>query len=175
MPGSADEGKDWLLAHYLDIAPTTVVDIGPGLGTYSTRFRPRHRAHWTGIEIYAPYVEWCDLRSKYDDLIIGDAREVDLPTADVYIAGDVLEHMPREDAVTLIGRMKAAAKHLLVSVPIVVYEQCEWGGNIHETHHYHWGHFEMMESLGGWPGAIGPDSQFRAWKGEILGAYRWDR
>lgn len=165
MPGSSGEGKPWMLAHYLDIAPATVVDIGPGIGTYATLMRPEHRAHWTGIEIYEPYVEWYDLRSKYDEIVIGDAREVDLPTADLYVAGDVIEHMPVADAEVLIYRMKAAAKHLLVSVPIVVYEQGEWGGNIHETHHYHWAHDEMVEAL----------QPSNAFAGELLGCYRWDR
>lgn len=165
MPGSDNEGKDWLLAHYLDIKPATVVDIGPGLGTYANLFRPHHRGHWTGIEIYAPYVDLYDLPSKYDEVIVGDARLVELPSADLYIAGDVLEHMPAVDAEVLIYRMKQAAKHLLVSVPIVVYEQGEWGGNIHETHHYHWGHDEMIDVL----------QPVDAWAGEILGAYRWDR
>jgi predicted TPR repeat methyltransferase len=165
MPGSSDEGKDWLLAHYLDIAPATVVDIGPGLGTYATRFRPHHQAHWTGIEIYEPYVDWYDLRGKYDEVIVADARTVDLPSADLLVAGDVLEHMPAADAIALIDRMKAAAKHLFVSVPIVVYEQGEWGGNVHETHHYHWRHDEMIEVL----------APAESWAGELLGAYRWDR
>lgn len=165
MPGSADEGKDWILAHYLDISPTSVIDIGPGLGTYSRLCRQHLTAHWTGIEIFEPYVEIYDLHSKYDDVIVGDAREVDLPTADLYIAGDVLEHMPRSDAVTLINRMKVAAKYLLISVPIVVYEQGEWGGNVHETHHYHWGHDEMIDVL----------QPIDSWAGEILGAYRWNR
>ena len=165
MAGSEGEGKDWLLAHYLNIAPATVVDIGPGLGTYSNLFRPHHRAHWTGIEIFAPYVDRFGLTSKYDEITIGDAREVDLPTADVYIAGDILEHMSKPDAVALIDRMKQAAKHLLISVPIIVYEQGEWGGNIHETHHYHWAHDEMIDVL----------QPAETWSGEILGAYRWDR
>lgn len=165
MAGSASEGKDWLLAHYLYIQPATVVDIGPGIGTYSNLFRLHHRAHWTGIEIYEPYIHRFDLHAKYDDVIVGDAREVDLPAADLYIAGDVLEHMPRKDAVALIDRMKTAAKHLFVSVPIVVYEQGEWGGNIHETHRYHWGHDEMI-------GVLQP---VESWAGSILGVYRWDR
>lgn len=165
MAGSDGEGKDWLLAHYLDIAPATVVDIGPGLGTYSNLFRPQRRAHWMGIEIFAPYVGRFDLTSKYDEVIVGDAREVDLPTADLYIAGDVLEHMPKPDAVALIERMKQAAKHLLISVPIIVYPQGPWEGNVHETHHYHWEHDEMI-------GVLQP---VEAWSGKILGAYRWDR
>jgi predicted TPR repeat methyltransferase len=165
MPGSADEGKDWLLTQYLDIRPATVVDIGPGLGTYSMKFRSSHQAHWTGIEIYEPYVDWYDLRNKYDEIVIGDARAVGLPSADLYIAGDVIEHMPVDDAKVLIDKMKQAAKHLLISVPIIVYEQGEWGGNVHETHHYHWGHDEMIDVL----------QPIKSWAGEMLGAYRWDR
>lgn len=165
MPGSSEEGKPWMLAHYLDMAPATVVDIGPGVGTYANLMRPEHHAHWTGMEIFAPYIERYDLASKYDEIVVGDAREVDLPTADLYIAGDVVEHLTRPDGAALIERMKAAAKHLLVSVPIVRYEQGEWGGNIHEAHLHHWTDDEMIDVLQ-------PVERF---KGELLGCYRWDR
>lgn len=163
MPHSLPEGKDWLAARYTAIRPATVVDIGPGAGTYATLLRPLHSGRWTGVEIHEPYVHRYELTGLYDEVVVGDARQVELPAADLYIAGDVLEHMPREDAVTLVGRMQAAAGHLLVSVPVERYEQGEVDGNPHEAHLYHWAHEEMAAVL----------EPCASWRGAAIGVYHW--
>lgn len=166
MPWSHTEGKTWLCEQHDEFKPKTVVDIGPGAGMYGNWMRQNHRGHWTGIEVWEPYVSQFDLRSKYDVIRIEDAREAELPEADLYIAGDVLEHMDKDEAVALIERMKAKTKHLFISIPIIEYHQGAIEGNPYEEHKYHWGFEEMRDLLG---------DGVETWRGEVIGAYHWTK
>lgn len=148
MPRSNGEGVTALRSYFEQLEPLSVVDIGPGAGTYFDAYNSVRAEVWTAIEIWEPYISAYHLEAKYDRVILGDVRTVDLPDADLYIAGDVLEHMPRADAVAVVQRIKHTAEYLMVSVPIVHYEQGSIEGNIHETHHYHWSTDEMSELLG---------------------------
>lgn len=169
MPWSHTEGKKWLETEYLRLKPETVVDIGPGAGMYANWFRVMHKAHWTAVEVWEPYVSEFDLDKKYDELILGDAREVELPEADLYILGDVLEHMSKDEALALIEKVKAKAKHVFVSIPIIEYHQGAIYGNPYEEHVYHWDADEMYEALK--PGNDGLLSQ----RYEVIGVYHWIR
>jgi hypothetical protein len=162
VPRSNGEGVAFLEQSFRDIGPSTVVDVGPGVGTYSDtyrRFAPD--ARWIGVEIWEPYVDNYGLLDKYDEIILGDVRDVELPVADVYICGDVLEHMPRADAVATIERIRERAPWLMVSIPIIHYEQGALEGNPHEAHLHHWTVEEMSEVLGADP--VGRGSQVGAW------------
>lgn len=170
MPWSHTEGKMWLDGEYRRLKPETVVDVGPGAGMYANWFRPMHHAHWTGIEVWGPYINKYRLHEKYDVVVNADVREIELPEADLYIAGDVLEHMTKDEAVVLIERMKAKCKHLFVSVPIIEYHQGAIEGNPYEEHKHHWGFDEMAEVL-----LDGDPEGLQTWKGEVIGAYHWVR
>ncbi|MGW9584729.1 class I SAM-dependent methyltransferase [Streptomyces albidoflavus] len=179
MPTSDAEGKDWSLARYERHLPDTVTDIGPGGGTYARLFRPvHHGVWWTGIEIHKPYVRKYGLkntakrRDRYDELHVEDARAAadHLYHRDLVIAGDVLEHMPREDAVALLRRIEAAgAWHILVSVPIVESVQGEVDGNPHEEHVYQWDPNDMDAVLAQLGGTV------EAMRGNTLGVWWWSR
>jgi predicted nicotinamide N-methyase len=185
MPYSSGEGKAWLAAQIwaaLREAPERtdeetghvfaprVLDIGAGSGTYADLLSPgrhvrdRGYLHITAIEIHIPYVSRFNLRSKYDDIIMGDARVTALPKSDVVILGDVLEHMPLPDAVALWQRAReAATTAVFASLPIVEYPQGESEGNPHEAHVHTWSHDLVLAELAGiteW------------WAGPQIGVYR---
>lgn len=162
MPRSNGEGVTALHAHFNELNPKTVVDVGPGVGTYAQAYRSSMEQHWTAIEIWRPYVDVYGLNEIYDEVIVGDVRDVELPKADLYIAGDVLEHMSRVEALLVIDRIKRSAEHLMVSVPIVHYEQGALEGNPFETHHYHWSADEMSAVLGAAP-VVSPTWQCGSW------------
>ena len=102
MPQSSAEGKAWTkdrvdaLAH--EVGPLTVLDVGPGVGTYAKLLAGPSVAHITGLEIWEPYVTTYRLRDYYDEIIVGDARTTDLPEVDVITMGDVAEHMTEPEA-----------------------------------------------------------------------------
>ncbi|MFJ5785339.1 methyltransferase domain-containing protein [Streptomyces hydrogenans] len=178
MPTSITEGKDWSLERFSRCQPDTVTDVGPGEGTYAKLFRPAHHGiWWTAVEIHKPYVAKYKLKSTktramYDELHIEDARESagHLFHRDLVIFGDVLEHMPREDAIALLAKAEAAGCwNILVSLPIVEAPQGEVDGNPHEAHVHHWDAGDMdtvLAQLGG---------NVESMRGETLGVWWWSR
>ncbi len=168
MPLSSAEGKPWTKGRIDDLAaqvgPLEVLDIGPGVGTYAKLLAGPSVSKLTGLEIYEPYVHTYRLRTYYDEIVIGDARETDLPTCDVVILGDVAEHMTAEAALDLWERSAAAARRAVyLSIPIVHYPQGEIEGNEHEHHVVDdWDHDKVLAAFPG-IGAF--------WTGTEVGVY----
>jgi hypothetical protein len=162
MPLSSSEGKSWTKERIYALAsagPVSVLDIGPGVGTYAKLLAGPEVSRLTGVEIFEPYVHTYRLRDYYDEIIIGDAREVELPAADVVILGDVAEHMTVDEAQDLWQRCGDAARRAVyLSIPIVHYPQGEIEGNPHEHHVVDdWEHDGVLEAFPGigewWLGA----------------------
>lgn len=169
MPTSDKEGK--LISRLLieDADPAVIWDVGPGEGTYYDLMKwSTIDAFWVGVEIWEPYIKQYDLRSKYVEVINDDVRNVrfaDDAWADkLIIFGDVLEHMPEDDARQLILRAKKHFRWILVSLPIVHAPQGEVNGNPYEAHLKHWTFEEMHEVMG----------KCMAFKGSTLGVFWWD-
>lgn len=173
MPYSDAEGKDAALAWYEEIQPRTVVDVGAGSGTYvqAVRVKSPWRGYWTAVEAWAPYVPRFGLDGLYDVVVVADARRLVAPfyRADLVIAGDVLEHMPRADAVRLLGKIRAHAANLIVSVPVLHLDQGAVYGNPHETHVDHWTADQMRDELAR-SGTVRGELV-----GDILACFWWSR
>jgi predicted TPR repeat methyltransferase len=167
MPMSSAEGKDWTRDRIWALAtdgPVSLLDIGPGVGTYAKLLAGDKMGRTTGIEIWEPYVHTYRLRQYYDEIIVGDAREVAFPDADVVTLGDVAEHMSEEDALELWAKAAAAAqKAVYLSIPIIHYEQGSIEGNPHERHVVaDWNHERVLATfpgIGAW------------WLGSEVGVY----
>jgi hypothetical protein len=154
VPMSSAEGKGWTKERITALAadgPLEVLDVGPGVGTYAKLLAGPMISKITGVEIFAPYVDTYRLRDYYDEIIIGDIREVEIPPVDVVIIGDVAEHMTEAEAVDMWERAGAAArKAVYLSIPIVHYPQGEIEGNEHEHHVVDdWDHHKVMEAFAG--------------------------
>lgn len=167
MPYSDGQGKDTALAWYRQIQPVTVVDVGAGAGTYARLMRPAHAGHWTAVEAWEPYAGRFDLVDHYDDIRIADARGLAADTfaVDLVIAGDVLEHMTRDEARQLLATIRAAAANLIVSVPVLHLDQDAVYGNPFERHIDHWSFEQMLDELG--------DGVIRTWRGDVLAYFWW--
>jgi hypothetical protein len=156
-----------------------VLDVAVGSGTYSDRYRAAIsnrgvKAQWTGIEIWKPYVGKHGLTDKYDCLIVDDARSfvarcaetVDpmRPAYDIAFVGDVLEHMEKVEAETLVQNLLKISRLVLISIPIVHYPQEEWEGNPYEKHvKDDWSHEEVISTWG--------DYVFHSWNEHDIGGY----
>lgn len=169
MPTSDPQGKDWALATYLEIQPATVIDIGPGEGTYAKLMRPHLQAHWIGIEAWGPYIADYQLNRFYDAVHVADARLVDwswfAAHADLVILGDILEHMTTLHARVLLERLKGFASNLLVSIPVLHLDQGAVNGNPFERHLDQWTYEAMLDELQ--PGVVD------TWRGDVLAYYWW--
>lgn len=154
MPTSSPENKEIVLQWKQAIKPSVVVDIGVGEGTYAKLARDfeNNDEIWLGIEIFYPYVTQFNLEKLYHQIIISDVRYLDLglvhTNPDLVIIGDVLEHMKKDEAKEVIERLLWWSKNVIISVPLLHFEQGEHFGNPFETHVDHWGNIEMTEFLG---------------------------
>lgn len=184
MPHSDQQGKDVALGWYEQIHPATVVDIGAGAGTYAELMRETSEAvvtgggefvrriwrdRWTAIEAWEPYVDHFGLAALYDEVIVSDARRLAWPTyrADLVIAGDVLEHMARDDAKTLLKRIRQGASNLIVSIPVLHLPQGDVNGNPYERHVDHWTAGSMRNELDAY-GTVKAE-----WVGDVLAYFWW--
>jgi len=144
VPGSSNTGKkeikEWFDTE-LTQRPLKIIDFGCGEGTY-VKLLGKEGIHWTGVEIWAPYVREFKLDELYDVLIVGDLLKMDWPEADCAIFGDVLEHLPSMDAILTILRADRKYRHVILSVPI--YNSQGPTENPNEEHKYWW----QWEELG---------------------------
>lgn len=135
MPGSDGETRDFSISKIKEFGAENILDVGAGLGTYAIELKA---ANWggniVGLEVWEPYIELYGLRSKYDDLILKDVREHDDFNYDVVIFGDILEHMTKDEAVSIWKKTSEQARAALIAIPIIHYPQGEWGGNPYEEH-----------------------------------------
>lgn len=157
MPFSYKEGKDFI-KRWLNNSQHSfgrVLDIGVGSGTYHRffvkKFKILNNSHWTGIEVWEPYINKFKLSSKYHTIINEDIRKVDyslLEDFDVTFAGDVLEHITKEDAIIVVDKILKKSKYLIISIPIIHFPQDETHGNPFEAHvKDDWSHEEMLETF----------------------------
>lgn len=169
MPTSAFEGRGFFTNHLLRVVDDidSVVDFGPGEGTYS--ILGRHivpRATWRALEIYPPYVSWFGLKDKYDHVMVGDMRTLSIEPYGLAIFGDVLEHLTRDDAERVLRTEAERCRYLYVSVPIISAPQGAHRGNEAEAHLYDWEFEEMSDLLL----SLSP-VMWDAWRGHVVG--RW--
>lgn len=113
------------------LRPSSVLDIGIGFGKYGLLARElldiegadddyQHRQHLIdGVEVYPDYIgPW--QKEIYDHIFIGDARTVleSLPeTYDLALAIDVIEHIPKADALALLNMLRTQGGDILISTP----------------------------------------------------------
>lgn len=155
MPYSFREGKREIAAYLKSRfgrgEGLTILDVGPGEGTYEKLLRPAlPEAEFVCLEIFEPYCDAYGLRSRYDRVLIGDVRDFALDFAPgVVVFGDVLEHMRREEALAVLSAYCAKARAVVVSIPIIHIEQGAVGGNVYETHLQHWTHRSFLADAAG--------------------------
>ena len=155
LRGGKEQTAEWFRENEAGIR--NVVDIGPGSGTYIDLIKKEYNccldSHWTGIEIWKPYIDQFSLEARYNQIINQDVRTIDWKQFDnlsVVIAGDVLEHMTKESAIELVDKVLDVADTMIVSIPIRHMPQGEHAyENPYEEHvKDDWSHDEVMNTWG---------------------------
>jgi SAM-dependent methyltransferase len=150
MPGSVVEGKDMVRDFCIKNDLHTVLDIGPGEGTYYHALVGADITKLDGIEVFVPYIDIYDLRGKYNQLFIADVYYFNwdkLDSYDMIIFGDVLEHMPADQGAEVLAKAVKKAKWVVVSLPIYGYPQGPACGNVFETHVEQYSNDSILEVL----------------------------
>jgi len=163
---------EWFVNNQTSIG--RILDIGAGSGTYINLIKLKNNicidAEWVAIEAWKPYIDKFDLESKYNTVINKDARKLnwnELGKFDVAIAGDVLEHMTKEEAILLVEQIIENCKTLIISIPITHLPQDEINGNPFEVHvKDNWCHEEVLET---WSQYI--KNSWRKSKKSMIGVY----
>ena len=114
----------------------SILDIGPGQGTYFDLLSSLKPFNWTGIEAWNDYIKKFKLEEKYNKIYNQDVRNFDWSDKffDLIIAGDVLEHMTKEEAIILVDKCLEHSNQLIISIPIIYMPQDELEGNPFEVH-----------------------------------------
>ena len=76
----------------------------------------------------------------YNNIYIGSAKEV-LPTLGVYdliMFFDVIEHMSKQEGLSVLKLIQEKSKQALISTPLVMAKQEKSYGNVYETHVQQW-------------------------------------
>jgi SAM-dependent methyltransferase len=138
MPHSEEEGKGWVVETTLSLVPAhpTVLDVGAGAGRYGQLYRP-HAGLVDAVEIWGPYIDQFNLSGIYDTVFNQDIRTVPLEDLDydIVVFGDIMEHMPKEEAVEVWERVaRSACRVGAISLPIVHWPQGPYEGNPYEAH-----------------------------------------
>lgn len=115
-----------------------VVDVGPGWGKAPALLRefvPSFR-NAVGVEAWAPYIDDHHLDAVYDLVI--RANFIDMPAtlcwaADTILMVDVIEHMPKPDALEGIARCHG---QVIICTPVYFAHTVEWPPT--EAHVSHW-------------------------------------
>jgi len=154
MPRSSRQGKDKILEWVSEIQPTysKILDIGAGSGTYAKFYkkcRNLENVEWTGIEVWKPYIDKYKLENRYDIIRHEDVRVANLTERyDIVFCGDVLEHMSKEQAVSLVRKLQKHCSMIIISIPIIYYEQEALGGNEYEVHiEPDWNHEKVINTF----------------------------
>ena len=130
----------------------SILDVGVGEGTYFDILSP-HLEHikWSGIEVWKPYIKKYDLEKKYQILINQDVRRIDFsqgPFYDLTLFGDIIEHMTKQEAQTLINAVTPKTNLIMISIPIINFPQVGVEGNPFEKHiKEDWSQEEVLESF----------------------------
>lgn len=96
-----------------------ILDIGPGIGTYSDILSNIGYSKIDCIEAFEKYVYNYRLKNKYRNVIVGDVCEtqIDFSEYDLIILGDVLEHIEVSKAVDLLNNIGSVP--CIIAVPFL--------------------------------------------------------
>lgn len=143
------------------LQPRRVLDVGIGAGRMGFLAREYGNREWLrdslddgividGIEGYEPYLGDVQ-RAVYDELMIGEARDVLHGLAsshrhyDLVIAGEILEHFAITDGVMFLKRCIEVGDVVLITTPSWYFDQ-EIPENPLETHRSFWSSADLRRA-----------------------------
>jgi hypothetical protein len=167
----------------------SVLDVGCGA---SPTMRQIGVSHPVGIEGYKPSVDRAKQLNTHDEMILGDARELDRyfrpKQFDACVALDVIEHLAKPDGIKLMRDMeKIAAKKVIFFTPSGFLPQRHAANDDLQEHLSGWEPVEMNNYGYNVTGLLGPKKlrgEYHALKGQpriiwgiisLLGHFLWTR
>lgn len=146
----------------------TVLDVGPGWGKAATLLREYLNARpeqLDAVEAWPDYVAEHRLANLYDTIHVGRAQDLDDEVVggyDLVLMVDVIEHMPKAEALVFLGRCRG---WVVICTPVEFFSN---GPGLPDTeeHVSHWTSADwealadrvdvMSDYLGGWIVRLAP-------------------
>ncbi len=132
MPASTGVFITPALTEIDKLRPESVLDVGCGFGLWGflcrlyldvfpgRRYRENWRIRIEGVEVFPKYI-MPHQEFLYDKIHIGNIETLfdELDEFDLYIFGDILEHLPKQSGVELLDRAyRKANKGVLINIPL---------------------------------------------------------
>lgn len=126
MAFSAQEGKlffkDWLINFAKPLGFRRFLDVGCGAGIYGDLIREVFGRAVTinAVEPFLAYIPRHKLTEKYDAISCRDIRQCcdEVESYDLIIAGDVLEHLKREEAIRVVNDLLTKCRFFWGALPV---------------------------------------------------------
>ena len=155
MSGSRSFGKPAAAKWFREQPPDqTILDMGCGKGNWWRALRRTCNDVWEAVEINAEYIEMCRVLKRYGVIHHADIRRFRWRKRryDLVILGDVLEHMPKADAIVLVAAARRHARMVLISIPVCL-ESKEIAEDVPRPHGYddHIAFWTYGELTAKWP------------------------
>lgn len=130
------------------IKPKSILDVGCGFGKYGLLFREYldiwferfYKEHWLTridcVEIYEKYITPIQ-KYVYNNIIIGDARQIDFDYYDLVFLGDILQCWTLQEGKNFLDKLNA--RFILINIPTEgMLCQATYLENPHERQRYIW-------------------------------------
>lgn len=115
----------------------TFLDLACGMGLPMKLINLRYKFDSTGVDIFEPYLKELKKQGVHNRYIKADIRKIDFKpkSFDIVMASQVVEHMKKSEALTLIKKMeKIAKKQVIIATPVGESEYETDDGNIYQRH-----------------------------------------
>lgn len=138
----------WIFRHHLGRSKT-ILDIGCGDGSLMRKINYDKKYLVTGVELHKPSLKRAKLTGVYKQIICSDVRKIAFKAKsfDVVFASQVIEHLSKKDALSLIQKMERIARtKVIIATPngFVKYDPFEGhDGNSLQEHKSGWEVKEM--------------------------------
>lgn len=134
------------LPRILDAIPKdtkSLIDVGCGRGIIGAVCRIyREPERLVGIDVYEPYLGFCNRFGFYDELICWNLERQPLPFKDkefdVATCIEAIEHLPRDVGENLIDELERISYRIIITTPTCFFEQHEFDHNPHQKHASFW-------------------------------------
>lgn len=129
------------LVWVVDKSARSILDLGCGQGKPMAMIKLRRKIELAvGVDLYRPYIKIAKEQKIHDRYIVKDIRKVNHPpkSFDVVLANQVIEHLSKKDALSLIKKMeKIAKKQVIISTPIGEIDHPDARENKYQEHKSH--------------------------------------
>jgi SAM-dependent methyltransferase len=130
-----------ILWRLVDKSGKTILDLGCGEGVPMKFINRRRKFVTTGVDAHYPYLMGCRLHGIYDYLCCCDIRALPFrrKSFDVVLCLQVLEHLEKREALSLLQQIEQLAnRQVVLDVPVREWKQGTYDNNPFQRHKSAW-------------------------------------